>query len=101
MMDGTNHFYNGLTLVDHLRLAILADNGQFTLRQYTIVHSYVVMPSQLLSWRKYVLYGHQFGAPLEIVGQLYTVPTLTGTNQLYALYFGFCCVIGVRIKASS
>ena len=45
MMNGANHLDDSLTLMNNLRLAILADDCQFSLNQNTIVHGHMVVPS--------------------------------------------------------
>ena len=46
----------------------------------------MVMPAQLLSGGELVLYGHQFGASLQVVGQIHAVPTLAGAYQFGTFY---------------
>ena len=89
VVDGIDHLYDSLTLVDYFLLAILSDDGQLALHQYTVVHDGVVMPAQLLTSGEHVLHGHQLGASLEIVGQLHPIPALRGADEFCRLHFRF------------
>ena len=60
VVDGTYHLYDGLSLMYYLGLAVLSDDGQFTLHQYAIVHYGMVVPAQFLTSREDVLHSHQF-----------------------------------------
>ena len=93
MVDGIHHFHDSLAFMHHFVFAVLADDGQFALHQYAMIHHGMVVPAQLLTGRNLVLYGYQFGAALQIVGQLHAVPTLTGAYQLGALHLLFGNVV--------
>ena len=108
VVDGAYHLYDGLTLVYHLRLTIQTDDGQFTLHQYTVVHSHVMVPAEFLTSGENVLHGYQFGTSLKVVGQLHAVPTLAGTNQFGTYHFGsgiifigFCFLTGVQYTCAT
>ena len=45
VVDGTDHLYDSLALMHDLRLAVLADNGQFALYQHTVIHCHMMVPS--------------------------------------------------------
>ena len=68
VVDGVHHLDDGLALMHHLLLAVLADDGQLALHQYAVVHHGMVVPAQLLACGEHVLHGYQFGAAPEIVG---------------------------------
>ena len=82
MMDSVYHFHDNFALSHHFLLAVKADNGQFALYQYAVVHHGVVMPAQFLSGGNLVFHSHQLGTALQVFGQLYAVPALRGANQL-------------------
>ena len=86
MVDGADHLYNSLTLMNDLLLAVLSDNGQFALYQHAVVHHRMVVPAQFLSGGEHILHCHQFGTSLQIIGQFYAVPTLVSTNQFGTHY---------------
>ena len=77
MMDRVHHLDNRFTLMHNLLLAILTDDGQFALHQYTIVHHRMVVPTQLLSYRKFILHSYKlWPSPKRIVVQVpHIVPT--------------------------
>ena len=58
VVNGVYHLYNGLTLVNHLLLAVLTDDGQFALYQHTIVHHGMVVPTQFLTGGEHLLHSH-------------------------------------------
>ena len=89
VVDSVHHLYDGFALMYDLGLSIQSDDGQFTLHQYAIVHHGMVVPAEFFPCGEHLLHGHQFGATLQIVGQVHAVPALAGTNQLSALHLGF------------
>ena len=97
MVDGVHHLYDCFALMNGFLLAILSDDSQFALHQDTVVHYGVVVPSQLLSGGEHILDGYQLRTALEIVGQFYAIPALTGTNQLCLFYFSSLCFAGFSL----
>ena len=103
-MDCSNHLHNSLALVDYLLLAILTDNCQLALNENAVVHSRMVMPTQLLSCREYIFNGHKFGTTLEIIGELNPVPALRCTDKfglLHLLRGGFLLWGGFLLRGGS
>ena len=85
MMYGTYHLNYGLTFVDYFFLSVQPYDCQLSLLHNTVVHDWMMMPTQFLSCRELIAHNYQLRLSLWIVWQQCSVPALVGTEKFRSL----------------